>query len=187
MSNSRLTDSEAAILGLLYRQPLHGYEIEKVIAQHGMRHWTVIGFSSIYYVLKRLERNTLVRSRVEQGAPGKPVRKIFEITEVGKLTIKQRIRELLSEYVKPIAPFDLGMAFSDFIDDAELYECLHIYRKTLMDRAHFLDEQLRKQAARQQKRRYIAHFERHRAFVQAEMNWLDSFIGRQEDPAADSQ
>jgi DNA-binding PadR family transcriptional regulator len=185
VSTIRLTDSEAAVLGLLYRQPLHGYEIEKVIAQKGMRHWTVIGFSSIYYVLKRLERNTMVSSRIEQGEPGKPARKIYHITEVGRLTMKQRVRELLSEYVKPIAPFDLGMAFSDLLESDEMRECLRVYRTTLTDRARFLEEQLEKRVVKKHKRRYIAHFERHRAFVRAELAWLDGFIGHEDEPATD--
>ena len=46
-----LTNAELAILSLIVEQPRHGYEIEQVIEQRGMREWTDVGFSSIYYLL----------------------------------------------------------------------------------------------------------------------------------------
>ena len=45
-----LTDSELLLLGLVAEMPRHGYELEQVIEQRGMREWTQIGFSSIYFV-----------------------------------------------------------------------------------------------------------------------------------------
>ncbi len=49
-----LTNTELAVLGLLAERPKHGYQIEQEIALRGMRDWTEIGFSSIYYVLNKL-------------------------------------------------------------------------------------------------------------------------------------
>ena len=42
-----MTPAELAVLGLIVEQPRHGYEIEKVIEDRGMREWTEIGFSTI--------------------------------------------------------------------------------------------------------------------------------------------
>jgi DNA-binding PadR family transcriptional regulator len=47
-------------LTLVAERPRHGYEIERVIEERGMREWTEIGFSSIYYLLKKLEREGLI-------------------------------------------------------------------------------------------------------------------------------
>ena len=57
---SNLTLSEQLLLGILAEKDYHGYDIEKVIKERGMRQWTGIGFSSIYYLLNRLEQNQLV-------------------------------------------------------------------------------------------------------------------------------
>ena len=54
-SMNRISNIEAAILGLLCERPQYGYEIEKIIEKRNMRNWTEIGFSSIYYILKKLE------------------------------------------------------------------------------------------------------------------------------------
>ena len=69
-----VTEAELMILGLLAERPRHGYEIEEVIEARGMREWTAIGFSSIYYLLNKLEkgggkRPELAESRMEQGVP----------------------------------------------------------------------------------------------------------------------
>lgn len=69
-----LTDAELTILGLLAEQPRHGYELEKVIDERGIRNWTAVGFSSIYYLLDKLAGRGLiepvepVRSRTSRAA-----------------------------------------------------------------------------------------------------------------------
>ena len=50
-----MTNPELAILSLIAEKPRHGYDIEQVIEARGMREWTEIGFSSIYYLLNKLE------------------------------------------------------------------------------------------------------------------------------------
>ena len=49
-----MTNAELAILSLIAQQPCHGYEIEQIIEERGMREWTEVGFSSIYYLLKKM-------------------------------------------------------------------------------------------------------------------------------------
>ncbi|MGD8625667.1 MAG: helix-turn-helix transcriptional regulator, partial [Anaerolineae bacterium] len=48
-----MTNAELAILTLVAEAPHHGYEIEQIIQERGMREWTEVGFSSIYYLLKK--------------------------------------------------------------------------------------------------------------------------------------
>ncbi len=51
-----LTPAELTVLGLIVEQPRHGYDLEQVIEERGIRQWTDIAFSSIYYVLAKLEK-----------------------------------------------------------------------------------------------------------------------------------
>src|SRR5688572_27267841 len=77
-----LTNAELAILGLIAEGPSHGYEIERRIEERGMREWTEIGFSSIYFLLKKL----MVRGLVEQAsldAANPRARKTFRLTPAG--------------------------------------------------------------------------------------------------------
>lgn len=77
-----LTPAELTLLGLLVEQPRHGYELEEVITARGMREWTEIGFSSIYYLLAKLRDRDLI---TEVGGPARgKARKVFGPTAAGR-------------------------------------------------------------------------------------------------------
>src|SRR5665647_3652685 len=105
----QINEREAAVLGLLYEKPLYGYTIEKIIEERGMRHWTDIGFSSIYYVLKRLESRNFIESSCQQQED-KPSRKVYTITDSGRFILKEKTRSLLSQSKRIASPFDLGLS-----------------------------------------------------------------------------
>ena len=75
-----LTHAEQAILSLVAEAPRHGYEIEQVIEERGMREWTEIGFSSIYYLLRKLEGKGLICATVDDSGAG-PTRKVYRLTD----------------------------------------------------------------------------------------------------------
>ena len=75
-----LTDSELLVLGLVAEMPRHGYELEQIIELRGMREWTQIGFSSIYFVLGKLEKKGLIVARQPEKAKTK---KSYTITDIG--------------------------------------------------------------------------------------------------------
>jgi len=104
-----LTNAEFAILSLLAEAPRHGYEIERVIEERGMREWTEIGFSSIYFLLKKLETRGLAeRTRAEAASPREP--KIFRPTDAGRLLHRQETRRAIAE-PRPLFPaLLLGLA-----------------------------------------------------------------------------
>ena len=78
-----MTDAELAVLSLVVECPRHAYEIEQVIAERGMRDWTDIGFSSIYYLLGKMEKAGLVEGH-DDGSGGRgPARKVFSPTGEG--------------------------------------------------------------------------------------------------------
>jgi DNA-binding PadR family transcriptional regulator len=84
MRTRALTDAELLVLGLVAEMPRHGYELEQVIEQRGMREWTQIGFSSIYFVLGKLEKLQLVAAETPTGPKAK---KVFRVTEAGRMTL----------------------------------------------------------------------------------------------------
>lgn len=75
-----MSDADLVVLSLLAEQPRHGYDIEQVIEARGYREWTSLAFSSIYYVLKRLQERGWIRPT--EGAPSR--RAIFELTPEGR-------------------------------------------------------------------------------------------------------
>ncbi len=81
MKTKSLTDAELLVLGLVAEMPRHGYELEQVIEERGMREWTRIGFSSIYFVLGKLKKMRLVTAK--KPAEGN-TRKTYAVTEIGR-------------------------------------------------------------------------------------------------------
>lgn len=102
----KLTDSELLLLGLVAEMPRHGYELEQVIETRGMREWTQIGFSSIYFVLGKLEKAGLVLTEAPVGARS---RKTFSITAAGREALQQQTISALETYRPTFSSLLLGM------------------------------------------------------------------------------
>lgn len=108
-----LTSAELTILGLLIEQPRHGYDLERVIEKRGIRQWTDIGFSSIYYVLAKLEKRGLVAS--DAAAAGPTSRRVLRATDAGRDQALVAVAELL-ENARPAAhPFLVALANLDLV------------------------------------------------------------------------
>ncbi len=178
-SDPIINEREAAVLGLLCESPLYGYTIEKIIEERGMRHWTDIGFSSIYYVLKRLESKKLITSSCEQQED-KPSRKVYTITAAGLDMMKRTVRSFLSLNTRNRSPFDLGIAHLTLIPEQETVACLR-ERLTGLDKVIEHVRQIREQKV-QEKRPFfvLALFDRTLAHLETEKKWVLKFIGEVE-------
>lgn len=104
--NTTLTDAELLLLGLVAEMPRHGYELEQIIETRGMREWTQVGFSSIYFVLGKLEKAGLVAATAPAGAKA---RKTFNITERGHEVLREQTIAALGTYRPVFSSLLLGM------------------------------------------------------------------------------
>lgn len=57
-----MTDAELAVLSILAEGPIAGHELQAEIDRRGLRAWTDIGVASVYYLLRKLERQGLAQS-----------------------------------------------------------------------------------------------------------------------------
>lgn len=116
-----LTNAEYAILGLLMEKPCHGYDLDRLIEQRGMREWTELAFSSIYYILGRLEKRGLAESSID---PEKKTRRIYRPTKkAGEQFTRTTIRALSEPH--PVYPSVLlGLANWPALDRAAAMEAL---------------------------------------------------------------
>lgn len=105
-----LTDAELLLLGLVAEMPRHGYELDQVIEQRGMRQWTQIGFSSIYFVLGRLQKLGLVTAqKPARGRAGAKARKVYSLTPAGRRALAARSLAALREVRPSHSSVLLGM------------------------------------------------------------------------------
>jgi len=103
-----LTAAELTVLGLIVERPQHGYDLEQVIAQRGIRQWTEIGFSSIYYLLGKLHQRGLVHVPHEPTAAKS--RRVFHATDEGRAAAARSASALVAE-ARPVPhPLLVGIA-----------------------------------------------------------------------------
>ena len=81
-------------LGLLVVRPMYGLEIRKEI-ENSSQGKIALGVSTIYQLLRRLERRGMVSSRWEKSPQGPP-RAYYEITPSGREVVLRYIQEVLS-------------------------------------------------------------------------------------------
>ena len=81
-------------LGLLVIRPMYGLEIKKEI-EESTGEKIRLGISTMYQLLRRLEKKGLVAGRWEQTSIGPP-RAYYEISDAGKTVLKTYVSEVLS-------------------------------------------------------------------------------------------
>jgi DNA-binding PadR family transcriptional regulator len=179
MSRS-LTNAELAVLSLIVERNMHGYEIETVIQDRGMRNWTEIGFSSIYHILRLLEREELIGSHAER-APGKgPSRKVYEASEKGRERYAEEAARALSTSLPAYTLFIQGLAALPALEPAEAAEALASYRRGLAERL----EEVRAKSLPGLPFHVAAMFSYSETMIRAESDWVAELEERLREAAA---
>ncbi len=173
-----MTNAELAILSLVAEQPRHGYEIERVIEERGMREWTEVGFSSIYYLLKKLEKAGLIEGQLEEAERG-PARKVYRPTPAGIEARHTALLEALSSPWRSYPSLLLGISNLPAISPDEAVAALQKYRDELAARL----EGVRATWGSQRPLPYFvdAMFDYSIVLGTAELKWVEEFIKRVEE------
>jgi DNA-binding PadR family transcriptional regulator len=174
-----MTNAELAVLSLVVECPRHGYDIERVIAERGMRDWTDVGFSSIYYLLGKMEKAGLVEAHEDVDAGTGPARRVYAPTEEGLVAWTEASLEALATS-RVEMPFLLGLSGLGGLPIdralAAARECL----RTLDERLAVVRE--RHVAARDVGAPWFVEetFDYSEHSLAAAREWVDAFVGRLE-------
>ncbi|MDQ3578485.1 MAG: GyrI-like domain-containing protein, partial [Actinomycetota bacterium] len=149
-----------------------GYELDRVIVERGVRNWTSLGFSSIYYILDKLEARGLIEP-VGPRRAGKS-RAPFRLAPRGVDALRTGSLEAIAELTPVHARVLIGMANSPGLPSEEI-------RKMLAQRATNLDLQLADlRAARSAQqplpRTALAIFDYSEALLLADAQWTARLI-----------
>ena len=168
-----MTNSEITILGILNEQPVHAYQLEQLLKEKKLKNKVELAFSSIYAVLKKLEKRSLVTSKLER-IPKHADKKVYTITEEGKTELRDNLRQLLSKPETQKSSFELCLHFSNLIPNSELKEILKMYEAEL---TRMIQNQIKEittlKTDNQVKR---ALYNRSLKLWQAEKQWLKELI-----------
>lgn len=125
-----MTDAELTILSLLAQGPRYGHELHHTIDDRGLREWLVIGFSSLYYILNKLEEQGFVHSELRANGRG-PARKFYALTEAGRGVLQTAVADLLRQPRTIGSGFELGLANLHVLKPAQVYRVLSHHRQDL--------------------------------------------------------
>ena len=81
-----------ALLGLLARQPLSGYDLAQYMKKRIAPMWSALP-SQIYPELAKLEKQGMVKHTVVEQQDYRPDKKVYEITEAGREALRQWVAE----------------------------------------------------------------------------------------------
>lgn len=163
-----LTSAELTLLGLVVERPRHGYDLEQVIEQRGIRQWADIGFSSIYYVLTKLEKRGLVEA-VRDGT-GPKARRVFTATPEGRRVAAAEAASFIADPQPIPHPILVGLANVALIPDQGYGEALRTRLERLDARIAAVREAERSQAPLPASAREI--FSYSLTMLLAERSWL---------------
>ena len=124
---------ELAILGLLIKGNLYGYEIKKRILE-----WTGgyvdVKFGSIYYAIKKALKNGWIKQKGSEKEAGNPERYVYQITPEGKKYYKKGLRKYFDQNLLHF-DLDILLMFLKSLDTEQT-------KQFVEDRLEFLNEKL---------------------------------------------
>ncbi|WP_026119249.1 PadR family transcriptional regulator [Nocardiopsis ganjiahuensis] len=164
----RLTPAETTVLGLVVERPQHGYDLEQVIDRRGIRQWTEIGFSSIYYLLTKLEGRGLVH--VPEVPAAAKSRRVFHATPEGREAAARNALALIAEAGPAPQPLLVGIANLGLFSEEEYRQALRTRLAAVEARIAAVREAQRSQAPLPMAAREV--FSYSTSLLEAERQWL---------------
>lgn len=172
-----LTPAELVVLGLIAERPRHGYELDRVIEERGMREWTDVAFSSVYYLLRRLERQRLIRP--VQTAERQGRRRTFTVTSEGLAAARTTAKAVLRDAPVPHPPVLVGIANLPLLDSEEALGALRERATSLSAELQRLTEHPRRQLPAPL---FVAAiFDYGLGALRAELDWVERTINLMEE------
>ena len=178
-----MTNSELVLLSLIAEAPCHGYEIEHIIEERGMRNWTDLAFSSIYFVLNNLVKSGLITAAVKPAAGRGPAKKVYSIMPKGVYTLRAGVRTGLACPFPGDRSFLFGLSCLPLLPPKEALSALQERLGALQTRR----EQLSLHPALSQTdspAHVPAMFTYSLALLDAEIAWTEHFVNQLEQGAA---
>lgn len=126
-----------ALLGLLSRAPMTGYDLERWI-RRSIDHFWSAQLSQIYRTLRQLENDGLVTSSLEHQA-SRPDRRVYALTPAGEKALAAWLTELVTERDPVRVPFLVRFFFYGTRDVGEVLIQLRVLREIYAREAERFD------------------------------------------------
>src|ERR1700737_5140255 len=112
------------VLGVLLKQPMHGYEVRRELESWNAEQWANIAYGSIYFSLTKMAEERLVEVISTDDRGNRPARTVYAITDAGRHEFTRLLRELWWDYRPAIDPFRVALSFMNCLPRDELLAAL---------------------------------------------------------------
>jgi DNA-binding PadR family transcriptional regulator len=156
-------------------QPMHPYEMARVLVRTGKEHDMRIKWGSFYTVVQNLERHALIQATGRDRDGRRPERTIYAITDAGRAELRDWARELVAVPEAEESRFEAGLSVLGVLPPDEATELLgRRLRRLGADIA--ARGQALQQARHQVARIFLVEAEYALAMRRAEAAWVRSLL-----------
>ncbi|GCD98500.1 PadR family transcriptional regulator [Embleya hyalina] len=164
-----------ALLGLLYRDPMHPYAIQQRIKQWGKDKVVNVGQrASLYKTINRLREAGLIVVRETERDQQYPERTVYEITEAGRAACHAWMAEMVATPRNEFPEFPAALSFLALVTPKTAHELLTRRREALVAGLADLDAEAARTASMKLPRVVLLEDEYLRAMTDAELRWVDA-------------
>lgn len=130
------------VLGMLKKQPLSAYDIQKLVEYRNISKWVKISTPSIYKKVIQLEEKGLLQSVLvrENNMPEKAV---YSLTANGEQEFERLMEELSAQPIRIFLDFNAVIVNLDSVPSEMQKSCVASIEKNVQDLKMYLEENLR--------------------------------------------
>lgn len=174
-TNKILSNKESALLGLLSEKDMYAYEINQEIEQRSMREWTELSLSSIYKILRKLEKKELLSSKTILSEKNL-AQKVYSITDKGLIQFKTTLKYIISNPEHLNWRIDIATSNLNLLSKSEIINSFSSYIKKLEEGIQCYRELEDYLVEHQCPDHSISLSTRPRYLYAAEINWVKDYL-----------
>jgi len=161
---------------MLAEAPMHAYRMQQLIKErHKDEVVNVAQRNSIYQTIERLLRDGLIQIQATERAENRPERTVYEITPIGRDTLREWMKIMLSTPAREFPEFPAALAFLPILTQDEAREALAQRHATLAAQLSKLDSEVA-QSSTFLHRIFLIEDEYHRAVLVAELDFVQNTV-----------
>jgi DNA-binding PadR family transcriptional regulator len=165
-----------AVLSLVSETPMHAYRMQQMIKErHKDDVINVAQRNSVYQTIDRLLRDGLIAVRETAREENRPERTVYEPTEIGRDTLRQWMRTMLSTPAREFPEFPAALAFLPVLSPEEARAALEERAIALTARLAQLDNELI-EGGKVLPRLFLVESEYQRAVARAELDYVAELV-----------
>lgn len=131
------------VLGMLKKEALSAYDIQKLVEYRNISKWVKISTPSIYKKVIQLEGKGLIRSRpVKEG--NMPEKAVYSLTDSGQREFERLMREISAQPVRMFLDFNAVIVNLDSLPPETQKACVADIEKNVRELKGYLEENLRR-------------------------------------------